>query len=316
MQTLTDPCSAPVAPALAANCTTLGVPATYTQLNPQIAVITGGNPALVPETSEGYTAGFVYSPQWAEGASWSSSLSFEFTYYHIKIDDTITASGDVQARLDGCVATLDPILCNGIDRTAGGTIKGIPNQLVNIGGTETDGYDFNLHWALPASKIGTFTFDWQNTWLSSFVETTASSAGDVETEWKGRERGSPSQGYPEWKSALTADWKLGDFGASTTIRYVDSLTESCGVDPPFDVLCSDPANDINKMDATTYIDLQATWAPSRFAGWTFAVGVNNLLDEDPPNCYSCELNGFDGSTYDIPGMFWYGRVNVHFGKEQ
>src|SRR6185295_4474638 len=220
--TLTDPCSAPVAPALAANCATLGVSTTYVQLNPQIAVITGGNEALVPETSEGYTAGFVYSPRWAEGVSWSDSLSIEFTYYNIKIDDTITAAGDVQARLNGCVATLDSVLCNGIDRTAGGTIKGIPNQLVNIGGTETDGYDLNVHWALPQTSIGAFTFDWQNTWLSSFVETTETSTGSSEFEWKGRERGSPSQGYPEWKSALTAGWNLGDFGASTTIRYVDS----------------------------------------------------------------------------------------------
>jgi iron complex outermembrane receptor protein len=313
--TITDPCAAPATPTIAANCATLGVPPTYRQLNPQIAVITGGNPDLVPETSEGYTAGFVYSPRWAEGASWSDALTFEFTYYHIKIDDTIAPGGDVQARLNGCVANLDPILCSGITRTPGGTIRGIPNQLVNIGGTETDGYDFNLSWRLPASKIGTFTFSWQNTWLSSFVETTESSAGDVDTEWKGHERGSPSQGFPEWKSALTTDWGLGDFGATATIRYVDSLKETCGVSPPFDVLCSDPANNANTMDATTYVDLQGTWSPAKLPGWQFAVGVNNLFDEDPPDCFSCELNGFDGSTYDIPGMFWYARVVAHFGGQ-
>ena len=69
------------------------------------------------------------------------------------------------------------------------------------------------------------------------------------------------------------------------------------------------------MDATTYVDMQLSWSPSAISGWTFAVGVNNLFNEDPPNCYSCELNGFDGSTYDVPGMFWYGRVVAHFGAE-
>jgi iron complex outermembrane receptor protein len=50
-------------------------------------------------------------------------------------------------------------------------------------------------------------------------------------------------------------------------------------------------------------------------GWTFTLGINNVLDEDPPFCYSCELNSFDGSAYDIPGMFWYGRVVARFGAE-
>jgi len=46
------------------------------------------------------------------------------------------------------------------------------------------------------------------------------------------------------------------------------------------------------------------------------VGVNNLLNQDPPFCFSCALNSFDGSTYDAPGVFWYGRVVAHFGKEK
>jgi iron complex outermembrane receptor protein len=40
-------------------------------------------------------------------------------------------------------------------------------------------------------------------------------------------------------------------------------------------------------------------------------GVNNVLDEDPPVCYSCSLNGYDPSIYDVPGRFAYLRVNWH-----
>ena len=314
-QTLVDPCSAPVAPALQANCAALGVPATYVQFNPQISVITGGNQALVPETSKGYTAGLVYSPRWAEGVSWADSLSIEFTYYNIKIDDTIQAR-DAQAQLNGCAQTLDSVLCGGITRTSGGVINGFRNTLINIGGTETDGYDLNVRYLMPKVSAGTFTFSWQNTWLNKYVDSVQTAAGFVDVPREGTERGSPSQTYPEFKSALTVDWKLSDFGASTTIRYIDSLTEDCNVAPPFNTLCSDPAGGKNKMDSRTYVDLQGTWSPSRLQGWTFAVGANNLFNEDPPFCYSCELNSFDGSTYDIPGMFWYARVNVHFGKEQ
>ena len=147
-QTLTDPCSGASRAANVANCTALGVPPTFAQFNAQISVITGGNPDLKPETSESYTAGIVYSPRWAEGASWSDSLSLELTYYNIKIDNTIQAR-DAQAQLDGCVATLDAVLCNGITRTSGGVINGFHNTLINIGGTETAGYDLNMRWVMP-----------------------------------------------------------------------------------------------------------------------------------------------------------------------
>src|SRR4029453_2534045 len=52
---ITDRCSN-VQPADAANCAALNVPPGYVQLNPQISVNTGGNTALVPETSDTFTA--------------------------------------------------------------------------------------------------------------------------------------------------------------------------------------------------------------------------------------------------------------------
>lgn len=322
--TLDDPCSdyagvnggTPAPAAIQANCATLLVPNTYVQFNPQLSVITGGNPDLVPETSEGYTAGLVYSPRWAEGTGWSDALSFEFTYYQIEIDNTIQAR-DAQAQLDGCAATLDTVLCGGITRTAGGVINGFNNTLINIGGTDTSGYDLNVRWALPETGIGAFTFSWQNTILDEYIETTQTATALVDVPREGTEKGSPSVAFPEWKSALTVDWTKGAFGASTTIRYTDSLTERCPAAVIGLGVCSDETGTppSNEMSATTYVDAQANFTPEGLGGgWTFTVGVNNLLDEDPPFCFSCELNSFDGSAYDIPGMFWYGRVVVHFGK--
>ena len=42
--------------------------------------------------------------------------------------------------------------------------------------------------------------------------------------------------------------------------------------------------------------------------WTFTLGVNNLFDERPPICYSCDLNSLDGTLYPIGGQFWYLRA--------
>ena len=77
-------------------------------------------------------------------------------------------------------------MCDGITRTAGGTINGFNNTLINIGGTETAGYDLNVRWAMPETSVGRFTLNWQNTLLDKFIESTETAAGFVETNAKER----------------------------------------------------------------------------------------------------------------------------------
>jgi iron complex outermembrane recepter protein len=300
-----------------ANCAALGVPTTYKQANAQISVVTGGNRELIPETSDSYTAGLVYSPRWAQGASWSDNLSMELTWYKIKLDGTIQAR-DAQLQLDACVANLDPLLCGGIGRTGAGTINRFNNQLSNIGGTETEGVDLNLRLALPETPIGRFAIQWTTAWLDTFVDRIQTADGFQDIPRVGTERGDPSLAYPEWKSALTGDWSRGEFGASATIRYTDAVVEPCRELQGLGVCSHYRTPDelsTNTLAATTYVDMQATWRPAALNdAWAFTLGVNNLFDEDPPFCFSCALNAFDGSTYDVPGMFWYARVVAHFGK--
>jgi iron complex outermembrane receptor protein len=53
-----------------------------------------------------------------------------------------------------------------------------------------------------------------------------------------------------------------------------------------------------------------SWTPEGLQGgaWTFTLGINNLFDEKPPICFSCDLNSLDGTLYPIAGQFWYARV--------
>jgi iron complex outermembrane receptor protein len=39
------------------------------------------------------------------------------------------------------------------------------------------------------------------------------------------------------------------------------------------------------------------------------VGGNNLTDKDPPGCFTCSVNNYDPTTYDVPGQFFYGRIS-------
>jgi iron complex outermembrane receptor protein len=320
--TIQDPCSAFLTKSAVtqANCRALGVPTTYTQSNPQISVITGGNPDLVPEKSKGYTAGFVYSPRWAQGVPWAEDLTLDFTWYKIDLDQTILAR-DAQVQITGCVATLDPVLCGGIGRTGAGTINRFNNQLINIGGTSTKGYDINLRYALPETSAGRFVISWQNTKLDSYVDRLQTATGFADVAREGTEKGDTGLAWPKWKSVLTGDWSLGAFAASVAVRHTDSVIESCrglqGLGLCSNYNLTDDDLSTNKMNATTYVDLQATWKPAAFnEALAFTLGANNLFDKDAPFCLSCNPNPFDASTYDVPGVFWYARAVAHFGKSE
>lgn len=322
-QTLSDPCSdllglsggAVASPELQAACIDLGVPAdgSYVQFNPQISVTTGGNALLEAETSDSYTVGVVYAPEWAKEASWTNGLEFEVTYWDFELEDAIQAP-DAQVQLDGCIATQDPALCSGISRTPNGTINGFANQLTNIGGIDTSGWDINLTWLSPEFGLGQFRVQWYNTILDEYVESIETSTGFVDIAREGQEDGDPERGWPELKSTFILEWFRDEWGASWTLRYIDEITEECRGGVESLGVCSNPdpdneSNSFNDLDSTLYNDVQVTYRPAQFEDRIeLTVGINNVFDEDPPACFSCALNGFDASIYDVPGQFYYLRA--------
>ena len=307
---LSDPCS-DVEPQDAANCATLGVPPGYSQLNPQISVDTGGNRDLVPETSDTFTAGFTWLVP-LDGRAGLDSFLLEMNYYDIDIDGAIQAP-DAQDLLDGCIDTLEDRFCNAINRISSGTITSIEGVLQNIGGIETDGLDIHLELATGDTGFGRFRFQWLTSLLLSYDELFTNAEGGTDrVSREGTELGSPTRGFVETKSTLNTDWFLNEWSTRLSLRYLSSLTEQCvGLvrdfgDPTF---CSN-GPDTNELDSVVYTDLQVSWAPAGFmdGGWTFTVGVENLLDEEPPVCFSCDLNSLDGTIYPIAGQFWYVRA--------
>ncbi len=320
---LSDPCSNLNAVAdqnVVNNCIDQGVPAngSYVQFNPQISVSTGGNSLLKPEESDTTTVSLVWSPNAVDNYDWVDGFSTEVLFYDIELDDAIQAV-DAQTQLDQCAATNDPALCGGISRTGSGVINGFSNQLSNIGGIDTNGYDINLAYTSPETSWGTFKLSWFNTFVDEFKEKGITGSRKLE----GIEENDSS--IPEWKSTFITDWYMGDFGASWTIRHIDEVTESCSDSSDNTAnsftalgLCSNPnmadeTMSTNDLDATTYHDVQFIWRPQNLVeGLEFTVGIQNLFDEDPPKCVSCSLNGYDAATHDAPGQFGYIRAVMSF----
>jgi iron complex outermembrane receptor protein len=299
-QTIADPCSNDNTSAdsfnnsasVKANCIAHGVPAggTYQQTNPQISVAVGGNENLKPETSTSWIFGGVYSPSFLPG------LSIEANHYNVRIKGAIQPV-DAAFTLNNCEIGNDPASCALVTRV-GGTLTGVAGILGNIAGIKTKGIDVNLAYRSRKMSMGRFGLTWNNTFLRNFDVIVPVTGGTTVISREGTEQGSPSQGFPKWKSIGVLDWDLANFGASVTGRYVSKLQESA-------------ASGGNVMGAKFYTDLQLRWNPSWLSHqFGFAVGANNILNTRAPGCVSCDLNNFDPTMYDVPGRFYYIRAGV------
>nr|WP_246505656.1 TonB-dependent receptor [Coralloluteibacterium stylophorae] len=309
--TLSDPCSTgpngePPRGA-AGNCAALGVPAGYQQPNPQISVTTGGNEALDPETSDSFSAGFVWSPSFLENSAVAERVDLEVTFYRHEVEGAIQAI-DAQTQLDLCVDTLDPTYCDGITRASTGGINGFNNRLTNLGVIKTDGWDADLFWTLRETDAGRFAITWRNTWVGRYEAIGAD--GALQPRQVGVEVNDGA--IPQWTSNLALDWRRGPWSASWTLRFIDELVEECGDATGF-AICSDPEEGTNRLPSTTYHDAQLAYRLDVLDGLELAAGGINVFGKEPPACLSCSLNGYDPSTYDIPGgAYWYVRADLSF----
>jgi len=308
---INDPCSN-AQPEDQANCIALGVPPGYQQANPQISVTTGGNVGLTPETSDTFTAGFTWDVAAADNWSGIDGLLFDFNYYDIQIDNAIQPP-DAQDVLIQCVDTLDPFFCDNVQRSVNGAVLRVDGILQNIGGIDTSGLDWKVELMTAKSNAGQFRFQWLSTYLFDYTETVPGPDGNVKIDREGTELGSPERAFLKYKTQFNTDWFYHAWTVRLGFQYYDGLDEQCGGNVAafelWDDFCTD-GQDGNKLDSTLFTNLSATWTPdfSSQGQWSFMLGVDNLFEEDPPFCASCDLNSFDGTIYPIPGRFWYARA--------
>lgn len=305
-----DPCNSDIFPQLAADaqarCLAEGVPAGgYDQGNPQIRIDVGGNQVLQAEESTTTTFGFVYAPSFISG--FDASLD----WWKIKIDKGITTP-TAQFILDQCIIENNPAFCNdpsvaagivGYTRLADGSI----NQLLSVPSNRTiievEGYDLTLNYRLPETSWGRFSLTWDTTYMASVEfdrdgDNLVGEYFDQNNNWRIR-------------SNLLARWELGDWGATWASRFYSKQDEDCGtmVYYGWGELCSDEANEENRIGGTTYHDASVYWNSPWNAKVT--IGVNNILDKDPPVSYSTFANSFD-PQYEVPGRFLYLQYNQKF----
>ena len=133
------------------NCARLGVPVGFVQSNPQLSAVSGGNPSLDAEQSEGFTVGAAWRRDFEAG--WIARLTASVDHYRVEIDKAVQGRSPADV-LAACVDTLDPLFCDLAPRTSNGAPDVIDNQLQNIGGIEASGIDLLVTYDAPVRSIG------------------------------------------------------------------------------------------------------------------------------------------------------------------
>ena len=283
-----------------ANCATLGVP-------PGLNFSSGpafsqGNTALIPETSDSWSAGFVWSPTFARNAGWSDGITISIDYFDLQIDDAIQGRDPVEV-LIACVETLDQFFCDLVPRSPSGGIEFIDNQLQNIGSVETSGFDIAISYVAPETRLGQFSLDVNATHLNEYIERTLKTDGSFfSADRTGTETFETfARAFPDWRAVTNVGWNKDRWSANLAFRWADKLTLPNGCEG------FTPMGGSAILESVMFTDLQIRYDPS-FAGdaLTLAVGFNNLFDESPVNL-PCEI-GPSQVLHDLPGTVGYIRV--------
>ncbi len=313
----TDPCDG-VPTATLAQCQLTGMTAAQYGTVPQNPAaqyngLLGGNPDLKPESSDTVSFGVVYRPDFA-------NLSVALDYFDIKVDDTIvpTIGGFANAYINECLSTGNASVCSLIHRDSLGSLWILPTGYIedtslNVGSLSTKGIDVQANYAVEigAHKLA---FNLVGTHLKELKQQLLPTRPAFECVGLY----GPTCGVvaPKWRHSLRTDWTTPWRGldVSLTWRYFQSVDlETTSSDPQ---LAGDvPATD-RHFGSRSYLDLTGA---IRFAdNYTFRLGINNLLDKDPPlvgadNCPAGPCNGNAwAQTYDVLGRQWFATFTIDF----
>ncbi|GAA5187021.1 TonB-dependent receptor [Ferrimonas gelatinilytica] len=240
-------------------------------------VIFAGNPDLKPEESTSYNVGVILEPL----ENWSLALD----YWNYDQDNLITS--DTQYLLDTQGNNPDFVKREP-------TVNGVPGQIIeiydrflNLGGQNTDGFDFDTRYLWESQGAGSYVFSYNLTWVTSFDE--------VRQDGTERDLNGEFQ-HPEVRWTAALDWSHNRWLAAARVNYIGEMEDN--VD----------AGAEGTVDSMVTLDLNASYMTDH---WRFTLGANNLLDEEPPFS-AADFMGYDQTTHSAQGRFVYGKVTYTF----
>lgn len=292
----TDPCQgtninkadAARAGTLSNLCVQTGVPLSEVGALPapssgQINNLSGGNPALGPESAKTKTIGFVIEPL--------PRLNLSLDYYKIDITDAVSSPATTDI-LERCYSagqnpgfTLNEF-CGMVGRnTINGTFngneaRGVATPLSNLGSQSTSGVDLNISYRLAASRVG-LDARWGNFDISlganqvnsyTFQATPTAVERDCLGYYSVACNNIVSAPVYKRKFNQRTNWSFGAWAVGYNWRYVSGVIEEPGGTVFLPAFASIPSYH--------YVDLNASWNVSKNV--RLVASVTNAANKKPP----------------------------------
>lgn len=244
--------------------------------------VASGNLELLPEASDTYSLGAVFSPAAMPG------LQAAVDYYHIEIANAISTLSN-QQMVDRCYEG-DPELCRFVERDASGALSGLTLTPINIAQTTMRGMDVDLSWRTPWAALGSdasVELRALATRVFEYRSENPYSADDA--------AGENSGAIPKLRALVGATLDRGPLRLGATARYVSAGVLDNDWVQGVDI-------DDNTVASAWYLGLQGSWKlPS--GRWELYAKVDNALDRNPPVVAS-NTNGFNPTLYDVLGRYY------------
>jgi outer membrane receptor protein involved in Fe transport len=270
--------------------------------------------------SDTLTLGVVIQPRFVP------RLAITVDWFDIQIDNAVSQIG-ADTIVGICTDTADPFFCGLVNRDQFGSLWRTSNGFVrnltqNIGGIGTRGVDIGASYAMDIGSWGNVGFNFQGTWLDELVTDTGVSGEFDCVGLYGNVCGTPN---PEWRHTARVTFQHPDgYGLSLRWRHfgsvtLDALDENPNLNDPSGTGpapggVARPA--LARIGSQNYLDLAATFRVGDH--FNFRLGVNNLLDRDPPITPSqacpppfCSGNAW-ANVYDSLGRYIYAGVTLNF----
>ena len=279
------------------------------QANVLIPTNTGGSEDIKAETSDSFTAGFVFSQPWTD----SFDLDFGVTYFDIEVNDTVEEL-DSETILNRCYNDEDDLaspFCSRITRAGvnpeNNTIGRVDASFVNLGLVTSKGYDINVRY-VDDFQVGDNFWDIQATLTATNYDELLE---QIDDEAPIDDRVGEA-GFPEWSWIARIDLSTGNWGLTWRSRFVDEFalddddiiqsTNRSRRDPCRTLGGPTDCFDKHAGGSTLYHDLSATYVRD---DWSVTLGIKNLADKAPPlikqGSGPSRFNYVVQSTYDLYG---------------
>jgi iron complex outermembrane recepter protein len=266
--------------------------------NTDYTIVFSGNPNLDPEESESFNFGVAWQ---------SDTVNVSVDYWDISVEDRIVEApfGFIYAQNCNDQASTICVRQAPLPGDTLGALQQINSGFVNIGEQTAKGVDLGAYLRTPVGP-GTVTVGLTYSHLLEFDEVELNAAGTafVTQELAGEYE------YPEDRALLSADWDGGSWGVYASLDYISKFEDQPDVD-----LDGTPDYQLDQRDIDSFTTLNLQFRYTGIENMRFLVGVDNVLDEEPPFAIGdsdTDLYGYVSSQHNPRGMFWNARAIFTF----